>query len=75
MRKWSTQTQIMMAREVSHTPYAPDPATVEFFLLLKWKTTFKGRLQDDTEYIRKKVTTQSNAFLLKSSDECFGKLL
>jgi hypothetical protein len=64
----------MMAWEVSHTFYTPDPATVEFFLLLKWKTSFKGRLQD-TEDIRKKVTTQSNAFLFKSSDECFGKWL
>jgi hypothetical protein len=63
----------IMAWEVSHKPYAPDPATVEFFLLLKWKTNFKGRPQD-TEDI-KKVTTELNAFLLKSPDECFGKLL
>jgi hypothetical protein len=63
-----------MAQEVSHTSNTPDPATDEFFLLLKWKTNFKGRLQD-TEDIRKKVTTELNAFLLKSYDECFGKLL
>jgi hypothetical protein len=33
----------MTAWEVSYTP---DPAKVEFFPLLKWKTSFKGRLQD-----------------------------
>jgi len=64
----------MMAWEVSHTPYAPVPATVEYILLPKCKTSFKGILHDN-EGIGKKVTTQSNAFLLKSSDECLGKML
>jgi hypothetical protein len=36
----------IVAWELSHTTYASDPATVDFFLLLKWETTFKGRLQD-----------------------------
>jgi hypothetical protein len=59
--------------EISHPPYSPDLAPVDFFLFPTVKTALKGKRFQDVESIKKNVTAELNAALLEAFADCFQK--
>jgi transposase len=61
--------------EISHPPYSPDLAPVEFFLFPTVKSALKGNRFQDVEDIKKNVAAELNAVPLEALLTVFKSFL